>query len=504
MSPAQGSSSSSPAAGEALGGGRYEIRGLLGEGTQGKTLDGVERLPGGAERRVAIKRFDVRGARSWKDYELAEREATVLQSLSHRGLPRYIDHFEENGSLYLVMERIEGESLAALRHRGGGFSEDDVVRFLRDVSDVLDYLHRRPVPVIHRDIKPGNVIRRTDGSFAVVDFGAVRDKLRPEGGSTVVGTFGYMAPEQFQGRALPASDVYSVGATALAMLTGQEPETLPHRGLGIDVGAALRGHRGPVARALERMLDPDPDRRASRIAPLLAELGAGARPAPSGRRRSSHGFESAASRAAEQSASVHAQLQHLAAEYVEQAHELSRREQRRAMRMARRQARRMIRLQNRHAHPSHRRGALPWPVALFLTLLFSVGVVAVTVATRVVVPLVLLFLSRFFSGSGRDGLVTASVRVRAAGHRAVRAIAGAQGRFWESVDDGDRSAGGEDDLRADSDAVDEARADAPVRVDASPLPTRVASTRVASEDSGALDEVDDPEADSSRPAKARR
>src|SRR4030095_7421768 len=108
-------------------------------------------------------------------------------------------------------------------------------------------------------------------SYVLVDFGSVREHLEPKGGSTVVGTFGYMAPEQLQGRALRATDVYAVGVTALRMLTGIEPEDLPHRGLAIDVAEAL-GERGtPLERALSAMVDPDPDRRASRIAPLLEE-----------------------------------------------------------------------------------------------------------------------------------------------------------------------------------------------------------------------------------------
>src|SRR5580704_14108876 len=244
--------------GESLRDGRYVVLGTLGEGSQGRTFDGVDKRVG---QPVAIKRFDVRGATSWKDVDLAEREARVLQSLSHPRLPRYIDRFEEDGALYLVMEKIEGESLAAVRKRGETFGAKDVVRLLRDASEVLAYLHGRSPPVIHRDLKPGNVLRRPDGSFAFVDFGAVRDKLRPEGGSTVVGTFGYMAPEQFQGRALPGSDVYALGATALTMLTGREPEELPHKGLAIDVGAALQGRSPRLVEALASMLDPDPDRR---------------------------------------------------------------------------------------------------------------------------------------------------------------------------------------------------------------------------------------------------
>ena len=251
-----------------LKGGRYRIEGVLGSGAQGETLDAVDTTTGG---RVAVKRFSVRGAASWKDVELAEREARVLSAIRHPKLPRYIDHFEENGALYLVMDRVEGESLAALRKRAGTLPRTELVRLLAELGEVLDYLHGRVPPLIHRDIKPGNVIRRPDGSFALVDFGSVRDSLKPEGGSTVVGTFGYMGPEQFQGRALPQSDVYGLGATALTLLTGREPEDLPHRGLAIDVAKALP-HDAAFARVLEKMLDPDPDRRASRVAPLLGEL----------------------------------------------------------------------------------------------------------------------------------------------------------------------------------------------------------------------------------------
>ena len=258
---------------------RYAVVRLLGEGGQAATFEAVDKKEGSL---VAIKRFRVRGAKSWKDVELAEREARVLASVSHQALPRYVEHFEEEGELYLVTRKIEGESLAAEKSTGMRMSEASVIRLLRDASSALDYLHGRAPPLIHRDIKPSNVIHRPDGSFAFIDFGAVRDKMKPEGGSTVVGTFGYMAPEQFQGRAMPASDVYAVGATALTLLTGREPESLPHRGLAIDVKAALAGGRVSTAlrRVLEAMLEPDPDRRAPRIAPLLAQLGEAEAEAP--------------------------------------------------------------------------------------------------------------------------------------------------------------------------------------------------------------------------------
>ena len=370
---------------ETLRDGRFVVLGAIGEGSQGRTFDGFDRLEGHP---VAIKRFDVRGATTWKDVELAEREARVLQSLSHPKLPRYVDRFEEGGALYLVMEKIEGESLAALRARSATLSEAEVVRLLRDASDVLDYLHGRAPQVIHRDIKPGNVIRRPDGSFAFVDFGAVRDKLRPEGGSTVVGTFGYMAPEQFQGRALPGSDVYAVGATALTMLTGRAPEDLPHKGLAVDVRGALSGRSERLAGVLESMLDPDPDRRASRIAPLLERHG-----------------ERSASRPPERS----------------QREE--RRDDRRE-RHARRDARRRARREQRPGHVSR---GIPFPFSLVFGIVIAAGMLAVAVATQVVVPIVLTLLSIFFA---RQSLRTAVGNVREAGRTALGSLE--RSRQWVS------------------------------------------------------------------------
>jgi serine/threonine protein kinase len=267
-----------------LGHGRYVVRGKLGEGAQGTTYEATDTQDG---RAVAIKRFDVRGAGAWKDVELAEREVRVLSTLDHPLVPRYLDHFEEDGALYLVMEKIEGETLDAIIRREGRLHEDEVRRFLACADRALTYLHGRASPVVHRDIKPRNVVRRPDGSYVLVDFGSVSELVRRRGSSTVAGTIGYMAPEQLQGRALPATDVYAVGGTALAALTGVEPETLPHKGLGVDVRTALRGFASPtMTAAIEQMLEPDPDRRPASLAPVLdgvraqGRSGAASPPAP--------------------------------------------------------------------------------------------------------------------------------------------------------------------------------------------------------------------------------
>ena len=354
----------------------------LGEGSQGRTFDGFDRLEG---RPVAIKRFDVRGAKAWKDVELAEREARVLESLDHPQLPGYVEHFEQDGALFLVMQKIEGETVA-VRAARGSLSEAEILRMLRDLGEVLDYLHGRATPVIHRDIKPGNVIRRPDGSFVLVDFGAVRDKLKPQGGSTVVGTFGFMAPEQFQGRALPASDVYATGATALALLTGRQPEDLPHQGLAIDVRAALRGVASPaLTRTLEAMLVPDPDRRASTIGPLLGRGGS----APPSERSSRPGWQ-----------------------VEREARQFADREGRRAERHARRAAWRQARAERRAMGRGGPRSAWRGPFAI----LFAIAMLGVSIATQAVVPIVLTIVSIFVA---RSAMRRAASSVQTAGREAL-------------------------------------------------------------------------------------
>lgn len=254
--------------GTSLFDGRFAITGVIANGGQATTYDGIDKSNG---TRVAIKRFSVRGASSWKEVELAERETRVLSGLDHPGLPRVISHFEEDGALYLVLEYIEGSTLEQLRaqHR---LSQRDVIDYLEQVSEILEYLHSQSPPIVHRDIKPRNLIRKPDGRIVLVDFGSVRDHLKPEGGSTVVGTFGYMAPEQFQGRAMPASDTYGAAATALAALTGRDPDQLPHQGLRLDVEKALDASVSPrLTQLLVAALEPDPDKRPGSLKAALAK-----------------------------------------------------------------------------------------------------------------------------------------------------------------------------------------------------------------------------------------
>jgi tRNA A-37 threonylcarbamoyl transferase component Bud32 len=437
--------------------GRFTVVRVLGEGSQASTFEAVDRQ---SPRRVTVKRFRVRGAKSWKEVELAEREARVLASLSHPGIPRYIDHFEEGGELFLVTEMIEGASLTDLKKSGRSLGESDVIRFLRDAASVLDYLHGRAPPIIHRDIKPSNVILRPDGGFSLIDFGAVRDRLKPEGGSTVVGTFGFMAPEQFQGRAVAGSDVYAVGATAVALLSGLQPEELPHRGLAIDVEAALRGAH--VSRAmiktLTAMLEPDPDRRPARLSPLLAELG-----------KASSGGRSKERAAAREAARDEARRD-----------DQARRREERARAHAAREAERARRRAARRAGRDHASSDGPGLLIFILGVGLRLAEIAVAITLRAAIPLAFSILSLIFGRKWREAGATVGRAGVLAGETirnvrrslearmrpepiGVRVVTDVDGRRVSAADDADADADLDAEEARDAEAEARAEADAEAR-----------------------------------------
>lgn len=126
--------------------------------------------------------------------------------------------------------------------------------------------------MIHRDIKPSNLVRAPDGKLALVDFGGVLDAARDKGGSTVVGTFGYMAPEQLHGQVTAATDLYALGATIVSLAGGIEPEDVPRKGLRMDLARHLPTLEPGLRDVLVEMTDPDPDKRPQRARDVVALL----------------------------------------------------------------------------------------------------------------------------------------------------------------------------------------------------------------------------------------
>jgi len=154
-------------------------------------------------------------------------EATILANLSHQNLPRVTDHFTEDQGQYLVMDFVEGENLEGVITRMGAVPHAQALEWIEQICDALSYLHTQTKPIIHRDIKPANIIIKNDGRAMLVDFGIAKRHStgQPTGtGARGWGTPNFAPPEQYSLRGTDArSDVYSLGATLYALLTGYEP-----------------------------------------------------------------------------------------------------------------------------------------------------------------------------------------------------------------------------------------------------------------------------------------
>ena len=242
---------------------RYRIIDTLGQGGVGITY-ATEDVKSGQQ--VALKVLSLRQMGDWKVLELFEREAKVLAQLNHPAIPRYLDYFQvdtaEDRAFYIVQQLAEGKSLADLVKNGWRMNESGVRRIATQILEILVYLHDLKPPVIHRDIKPQNLIAGQNAKIFLVDFGAVQDTYRSTfaKGSTIIGTYGYMAPEQFLGQAVPATDLYALGATVLFLLTHRSPADLPTERLKISFRSRIQISEG-FADWLEKMLEPDAEDR---------------------------------------------------------------------------------------------------------------------------------------------------------------------------------------------------------------------------------------------------
>jgi Tol biopolymer transport system component len=201
---------------------RYRILGELGRGGMGAVYRGHDES---LEVEVAVKENTVVRAAAERQFK---REATLLASLRHPHLPRVTDHFVIPGQgQYLVMDFIKGvNALERLKQQQGPLPVDEVLRWAFEVLDAVQYLHSKTPPVLHRDIKPGNIKITPDGRAVLVDFGLAKrqDPDRPTTIGAKAYTPGYAPPEQYgQGRTSSRTDIYSLGATLYMLLTRQVP-----------------------------------------------------------------------------------------------------------------------------------------------------------------------------------------------------------------------------------------------------------------------------------------
>jgi serine/threonine protein kinase len=272
-------------AGQTLKGGAYEVVQPLMRGGMGalylvKDLEAFDRL------RVLKELLDYVDPADYPDrpaYEQAvqraherfEDEARILASLHHPGIPEIIAYFTELGRNYIVMEYVEGKDLnEGLSHvddqgqlvSGGPYPVEDVVRWGIQVCKILEYLEgRKPIPVVHHDIKPANlVLDKHTGDIRLVDFGTAQTRLMGQldpkvalAKSSIFGTMGYAPPEQYQGKSIPRSDIYALAATMYHLLTDDDPQNHP---MSFPWPASLDG---PLARVLGKAVEPDPQKRST-------------------------------------------------------------------------------------------------------------------------------------------------------------------------------------------------------------------------------------------------
>ncbi|XHU96658.1 MAG: protein kinase [cyanobacterium endosymbiont of Rhopalodia gibba] len=223
---------------------RYQILETLGQGGFGETFLAIDtQMP--STRKCVIKQLkptlqESQSIPKWLQ-ERFKLEAAVLEKLgeNHPQIPCLYAYFSENNHFYLVQEWIEGETLSQVHQRRGNFSVTEVTELLSNILPILDYIHAHHI--IHRDIKPDNIIvRAIDGQPVLIDFGIVKEAVATminSNGKTAYsiawGTPGYMPSEQAAGRPVYSSDLYSLGLTAVFLLTGKTPQYLeidPHTG----------------------------------------------------------------------------------------------------------------------------------------------------------------------------------------------------------------------------------------------------------------------------------
>lgn len=212
---------------------KYEIIKLVGSGSQTEVYLGTNTEN---DEKVAIKKLKTANVTEWKTFELFERNIKVLKNLNHKGIPYFVDSFcDDNNCYYLIEQFIDGNSLRQAIDAGKHFTIDELYKIIKNILNILNYLHTLNPPVIHRDIKPSNIIIDKENNLFIIDFGAVQKDLNnSQSDYTVVGTAGYTPTEQFMGKTDKRSDLYSLGATIIHLLTHKHPNDIEVKDMKID------------------------------------------------------------------------------------------------------------------------------------------------------------------------------------------------------------------------------------------------------------------------------
>lgn len=209
--------------------GKYKILNEIGHGGMSNVYLAMNEK---ANKTWAVKEVRKEGIRNFEVIKQSLMvETDLLKKISHPNLPSIVDVIEDNDNFLIVMDYVDGNTLEKLLKEKQTIKQEDVINWAMQLCNVLDYLHHRTPPIIYRDMKPSNIMLKSDGTVILIDFGTAREyKTEKQEDTTCLGTKGYAAPEQFggMGQTDARTDIYSLGATMYHLVTGHNPAKPPY------------------------------------------------------------------------------------------------------------------------------------------------------------------------------------------------------------------------------------------------------------------------------------
>ena len=209
---------------------KYEILKLIGQGGMSKVYLAMDKR---LNKQWAVKEIEkrVRDKNNEVVVQSAIAEANMIKQFDHKAIVRIVDIIDNGDVIYIIEDYIEGETLSTILEAEGAIPQEKVIDWDMQLCEALEYLHTYNPPIIYRDMKPGNVMLKPDGTVKVIDFGIAREyKQHNMQDTTYLGTKGYAAPEQFggQGQTDARTDIYGLGVTLYHLVTGQNPCDPPY------------------------------------------------------------------------------------------------------------------------------------------------------------------------------------------------------------------------------------------------------------------------------------
>jgi len=252
---------------------KYRIEELIGQGGMSMVYRASDTHM--EEKKWAVKEIKIK-SQDKENNEIVENsllmEEELLKKLDHSALPHIVDIQKNNDTFCIVMEYIEGSSLDKVLEAQGPQPEEKVIKWAKQLCDVLDYLHTHKPPIIYRDMKPDNVMLKSNGNIKIIDLGIAtehKDIDKPD--TSLLGTRGYAPPEQYEGMTDARSDIFALGKTMHHLLTGRDPRDAQYSKYVPAKECNPRLSQG-ISNIIHKCVRPDPKDRYQNCQELLYDL----------------------------------------------------------------------------------------------------------------------------------------------------------------------------------------------------------------------------------------